>query len=65
MYCRNETTYFNNRCYGIYKGNINWYTADTDCKSKGGYLIVINDQAELDYLSSVLVPTSLPRIWVG
>lgn len=51
--------------YEIFKEDISWTEARDRCIEKGGYLVVINNQEELDKVISIAKAAGLSRIWIG
>ena len=51
--------------YEVFKEDISWTAARDKCIEKGGYLVVINDQAELEKVITIAKAADLSRIWIG
>ena len=51
--------------YEVFKEDISWKGARDKCMEKGGYLVVINDQEELDKVISIAKAAGLERVWIG
>ncbi len=43
-----------NKCYCHYTSKVSRPAAATACEASGAYLVIVNDQAEHDYLMSVV-----------
>jgi hypothetical protein len=45
--------------------DISWSKAESECEAKGGHLVVINDQAELDKVSAMAAKAGARFVWLG
>ena len=52
---RHHSVYRNGRCYMISFDDATWDNAFALCREKGGYLVEINDDAELEFLQKVFL----------
>ena len=55
---------YNDAKYYASNSAADWGYAKSDCEAKGGHLVVINDEAENDFVKSAINPAS-GSIWTG
>ena len=51
--------------YEIVRDNVSWTQAAEICRQMGGYLVTINDEAELDRVIELAASSNTPNIWIG
>lgn len=51
--------------YQLFMEDVSWTEARDKCIEMGGYLVVINDEAELEKVKDLAVAGGLERIWIG
>jgi len=63
--CPSSFTVYSGRCYATITGSLlTWDQAQNDCVAKGGYLMIINNQAEYDLLLTFYAASGAGRVWV-
>jgi hypothetical protein len=63
--CPNSFTVYSGRCYSTITGTLlTWADAQTYCVNNGGYLMIINNQAEYDLLLTFYAASGAGRVWV-
>ncbi|XP_056319269.1 asialoglycoprotein receptor-like 1 [Danio aesculapii] len=61
--CQENWVFYKGSCYFQSTIKRNWKTAETNCIQKGSHLVVVNDLAEQDFLSSIVKLSD--SYWIG
>ncbi|KAI3372334.1 hypothetical protein L3Q82_022826 [Scortum barcoo] len=61
--CRDGWVSFQGSCYLLSTTTVTWSTAEKQCQTHGGHLVVLNSAEELDYISRVTEVSEL--YWIG
>ncbi len=51
--------------YMLYTEDVSWDEAETQCRSLGGHLVTIKDQADYDRVCHLLADCSAQYVWIG
>ena len=51
--------------YSIYIENVSWTAAKQKCEELGGHLVVINDEAEFNRVTSIAEANGVTYVWIG
>ena len=54
----------NGSCYLKSSLASNFYTAETDCKNRGGDLVIINSDDEFNFIFDLCLNYSISNVWV-
>ncbi|XP_049434240.1 asialoglycoprotein receptor-like 1 [Epinephelus fuscoguttatus] len=61
--CREGWVSFQGGCYFLSTTGLIWHRAETQCKTLGGHLLVLNNVEELDFISQIVEITH--NYWIG
>ncbi|KAK7146281.1 hypothetical protein R3I93_013884 [Phoxinus phoxinus] len=61
--CQEDWVFYKDSCYFQSSVKKNWQLAEDNCIEKGSHLVVVNDLAELDFLSSIVKTSN--SYWIG
>ncbi|RXN06008.1 C-type lectin domain family 4 member E-like protein [Labeo rohita] len=61
--CQENWVFYKDSCYFHSASKKNWQNAEKNCVEKGSHLVVVNNLAELDFLSSILKLSD--SYWMG
>ncbi|XP_067269477.1 asialoglycoprotein receptor-like 1 [Pseudorasbora parva] len=61
--CQEGWVFYKDSCYFQSSVKKNWQNAENNCIQKGSHLVVVNDLAETDFLSSILKTSN--SYWIG
>ncbi|XP_058849963.1 C-type lectin domain family 4 member E-like [Acipenser ruthenus] len=60
--CPEKWMQFNGKCYYFSTDNMNWNSSRDNCTSMGGHLVIIESEAEQDFLSN---QAGSIKYWIG
>ncbi|XP_058849535.1 C-type lectin domain family 4 member E-like [Acipenser ruthenus] len=60
--CPEKWMQFNGKCYYFSTDNMNWNSSRDNCTSMGGHLVIIESEAEQDF---ILSKTGSKEYWIG
>ncbi|XDV48753.1 hypothetical protein PO909_018125 [Leuciscus waleckii] len=61
--CQENWVFYKDSCYFQSSLKKSWQLAENNCIQKGSHLVVVNDLAELDFLSSIVKTSN--SYWIG
>ncbi|XP_039519347.1 C-type lectin domain family 4 member E-like [Pimephales promelas] len=61
--CQEDWVFYKDSCYFQSSVKKSWQLAENNCIQKGSHLVVVNDMAELDFLSSIMKTSN--SYWIG
>ncbi|XP_016122056.1 asialoglycoprotein receptor-like 1, partial [Sinocyclocheilus grahami] len=61
--CQEDWVFYEDSCYFQSSSKKSWQIAEKNCVEKGSHLVVVNDLAELDFLSSIVKLSE--SYWIG